>query len=254
MKINEIFGITLQGEGKFAGVPSIFIRTNHCNLRCGFTDDYGNRTLCDTPYTSWTPEDKKDMNVDEISNSIKDILYACPTKTDNKIHIIISGGEPMMVEHDILLLCARLKYDYDCVITIETNGTYRYQELDKIVDLYSISPKLSSSIPVNTKYEQLHTKNRINDSAFQSYSKFTALNEDKIQWKFVVCKEKDIDEILEFKDTYKIPNANIYLMPMGITNEQLQTFRNLCWNACIKHLFNYTDRLHVINFGVKRGI
>ena len=55
MKFSEIFH-SIQGEGKLVGTPSVFVRTSFCNLRC---------VWCDTPYTSWRPEDR-DVSVDEI--------------------------------------------------------------------------------------------------------------------------------------------------------------------------------------------
>ena len=76
VKINEIY-FSIQGEGKLVGVPSIFIRTSGCNLRC---------TWCDTPYTSWNPEGET-QTIDEILER---------TRTFAGRHIVLTGGEPMI--------------------------------------------------------------------------------------------------------------------------------------------------------------
>src|SRR3954469_19104142 len=76
MKIAEIF-YSIQGEGMLTGVPSVFVRTSGCNLRC---------VWCDTPYTSWTPEGD-DMTVAAILETVKQH----PAK-----HAVITGGEPMI--------------------------------------------------------------------------------------------------------------------------------------------------------------
>ena len=97
MLISEIFH-SPQGEGKWIGVPSIFIRTSGCNLRCWF---------CDTPYTSWNPEGEK-MSVDQILEHIKQ--YDCE-------HVVVTGGEPML-SHEIESLTQRLHADGK-IITID---------------------------------------------------------------------------------------------------------------------------------------
>src|ERR1700733_342651 len=75
MRISEIF-YSVQGEGILAGVPSVFIRTSGCNLRCSW---------CDTPYTSWKPEGE-DLTLDAVIEQ----ATAFPTAR----HIVITGGEP----------------------------------------------------------------------------------------------------------------------------------------------------------------
>ena len=64
LKVNEMFGSTIQGEGMYTGIPSIFVRTNGCNLKCVFKD-----SICDTSYTSFNPEKPLYDNWDEIGRA-----------------------------------------------------------------------------------------------------------------------------------------------------------------------------------------
>src|ERR1043166_2570404 len=98
MKISEIF-YSIQGEGMLAGVPSVFIRTAGCNLRC---------TWCDTPYTSWEPQGEN-MPLHEIVN----VATAYPAA-----HVVVTGGEPMIAP-EIADLTAQLAAA-GVHITIET--------------------------------------------------------------------------------------------------------------------------------------
>ncbi len=102
MKIAEIF-YSLQGEGSLVGVPSIFIRTSGCNLRC---------TWCDTPYTSWRPEGE-DRSIDQILSTLQDWPAAR--------HVVVTGGEPM-IQPEIAALMERLRA-IGMHTTIETAGT-----------------------------------------------------------------------------------------------------------------------------------
>src|ERR1700677_772136 len=115
MKISEIF-YSIQGEGMLAGVPSVFLRTSGCNLRC---------TWCDTPYTSWKPEGD-DLSLDKILADVH---------RHGSNHVVVTGGETM-IQQDIVQLTQRLK-DLGLHIPIETAGTV-YQPVT--CDLMSISP------------------------------------------------------------------------------------------------------------------
>src|ERR1051325_3213264 len=101
MLISEIFH-SVQGEGELTGVPSVFVRTSGCNLRCSW---------CDTKYASWFPEGD-DCTVQEIAARVAEF----PTQ-----HCVLTGGEPM-IARDIRDLAALLRRDGKH-ITIETAGT-----------------------------------------------------------------------------------------------------------------------------------
>src|SRR5688500_11711590 len=84
MLISEIF-YSIQGEGVLTGVPSIFVRTSGCNLRCGW---------CDTPYASWNPEGEQ--------RSVAEIIAEVETHPAAR-HVVLTGGEPMIAK-DIRVL------------------------------------------------------------------------------------------------------------------------------------------------------
>ena len=102
MLISEIF-YSLQGEGALSGVPSVFVRTSGCNLRCAW---------CDTPYASWNPEGTT-MRVDNIVAAVQSHRTAR--------HVVLTGGEPMIAK-EIRELAAALK-ELGYHITIETAAT-----------------------------------------------------------------------------------------------------------------------------------
>ncbi|HEY2574064.1 MAG TPA: 7-carboxy-7-deazaguanine synthase QueE, partial [Verrucomicrobiaceae bacterium] len=123
MRISEIF-FSIQGEGRLAGVPSVFVRSSGCNLRCRW---------CDTPYASWNPEGEE-MSVAEIMNEVN----RHPAN-----HVVVTGGEPM-IARDIRELLQSLR-DARKHITIETAATVPPNGVP--CDLASLSPKLKNSTP-----------------------------------------------------------------------------------------------------------
>ena len=241
MKISELF-YSIQGEGRRAGVPSFFIRTNNCNLRCMFTS--GN--LCDTPYTSWSPDDKQNIGEMNVSDIIKEF------RESGAPDAIITGGEPTLQQEELAELCRALKSE-GAYITIETNGTYAGKFMEYI-DLFSISPKLKSSVPFDTKYEKMHMENRINLEVLKQYHEFAKSANKSIQWKFVYCGEKDLDEIFKLRQDIGFENKDIYLMPEGIIEKDIHVKREALIRICKQHKLNYSDRLHVIIWGERRGV
>src|ERR1700742_3672191 len=121
LKISEIF-YSIQGEGTLVGVPSVFVRTSGCTLRC---------TWCDTPYTSWQPEGEE-RSVGSIVDQVSG--YGAS-------HVVVTGGEPMIAPEieELTEELARLLGQH---ITIETAGAV---DANVRCDLMSISPKLANS-------------------------------------------------------------------------------------------------------------
>src|SRR6187397_165171 len=125
MLISEIF-YSVQGEGILSGVPSVFVRTSGCNLRCAW---------CDTPYASWHP-DGDEMSVAEV---VAEVTRYPAT------YVVITGGEPMIAK-GICELASALRAAGKH-ITIETAATVPPGGI--ACDLASLSPKLSNSAPDN---------------------------------------------------------------------------------------------------------
>lgn len=228
MNISEIFH-SIQGEGKFAGMPSVFIRTTGCNLRCGW---------CDTPYTSWEPEEGETLGVDEIVKRIRQY---------DARYVVLTGGEPMIMP-DVADLTHRLKRE-DFHVTIETAATVWR---DVTCDLASISPKLSNSTPWSRdggRRAESHEKTRIN---LDTIRRFMAIGD--YQLKFVVHRPDDLAEIDELLTQLEsVDPSNVLLMPQGVTKEELDERARWLVDLCKDRGFRYCPRLQIMLFGNTRG-
>ncbi len=231
MNISEIF-YSIQGEGKLAGMPSIFIRTSGCNLRC---------TWCDTPYASWQPVGKT-----MSTGQILDAVAAFPTR-----HVVITGGEPM-IQPDlgelVRELVARQK-----LITLETAGTV-WQDLSLLL-LASVSPKLSNSTPLmrdGGRFAASHDHRRLQIDVLRRFVR--GGNIADIQWKFVVSAPNDIDEIRRLLQSIgNIAPEDIILMPEGMTADDLAARSGWIAEECKKHGWRFSPRLHVLLYGNTPG-
>ncbi len=230
MRIAEIFA-SIQGEGFLTGVPSVFIRTSGCNLRCWF---------CDTPYASWKPEGEN-ITVDDVCQQALALGHK---------HIVITGGEPMIAP-DIERLCQQL-FEVNRHITIETAGTVLPKEVMHC-DLMSISPKLSNSAPDSSAEPIWHTRHeaiRHQPLVVQDLMKLAV----DYQLKFVVGSILDAEEVLEYLDLLKDVNSEkVLLMPRGTTLEELDFQLQWMRPWCEKHELQFCDRMHIHWFGNVRG-
>ncbi len=226
MKYSEFF-YTIQGEGKLLGVPSVFFRTSYCNLRCVF---------CDTPYTSWTPENK-DITVAEAVTAITQ--YGCK-------HVVITGGEPFVQVEDLTELCHELDR-HGHHIPIETNATIF---APVAAHLISMSPKLrNSNPPTDNRYFRMHERGRICPDVIRKF-----LDQYECQVKFVVDQPEDLEEIKALQSDLPIPAETIVLMPQGMTPEELHPKQGWLVEICKANGYRYSPRIHIDIWGKRRGV
>jgi 7-carboxy-7-deazaguanine synthase len=227
MRIAEIF-CSIQGEGRLAGVPSTFIRTSGCNLRCAW---------CDSPYTSWQPEGMS-LTVPEILERVAEFRTR---------HVVLTGGEPL-IARGIEELCAGLRQQ-GCHITIETAATvFRPVECD----LASLSPKMSNSTPRHReggRFAERHEEARWRPDVIRAF-----MERHDYQLKFVIDRPEDVAEVVRaLAQLLGVDRDKVLLMPQGVTTDEINQRGRWLVEECLHHGFRYCPREHIHLFGNVRG-
>jgi organic radical activating enzyme len=270
LKISELF-YSIQGEGRFMGVPSIFLRTFGCNFTCGgfgmpkgqmseervkinaklfknYSDLPLVHTGCDS-YASWDVNFKHLSPVMDIQSIVARILAELPHKEWKDEHLVITGGEPLLGWQKAYPDLLEYKGMRDLAeLTFETNGTqmlsadfeeYLFQDWTRFGRRYSnltfsVSPKLSVS---GEKWEDAINPDVV--SQYQSVG-YTYL-------KFVVATKEDAEEAEEAVNEYRKKGFGgpVYLMPLGGT-EQLYSLNNgAVAELALRKGWRYSDRLQI---------
>lgn len=272
LKVAELF-YSIQGEGRFMGVPSVFLRVFGCNFKCeGFGMPKGEKsdeyikinpdnytsyndlplvsTGCDS-YASWDPRFKHlspVLSTDSIADAIVDML---PYKKWQDEHLVITGGEPLLGwqrAYPDLILEDRMIACKD--ITFETNGTQdvtpefgeALNEWSKIIVgnykpkevTFSVSPKLSVS---GEKWDDAIKPEIVSD--YQRHG--------HVYLKFVISAEEHMEEVEEAVNAYRKAgfNGSVYLMPVGgVERVYALNNRNVAELAMRKG-YRYSDRLQI---------
>ena len=163
MKINEIF-YSLQGEGKLVGLPTIFIRSTGCNLRCSY---------CDTTYAY---HQGTEMTIEEIIHSIK--KWRCK-------RVCVTGGEPVLQEDLMSLLSSLSKNSYE--VSLETNGS---MDVTPFVSLENLLISLDIKCPSSGMHDKM---------LFSNISSLRPID----QLKFVISDKKDFTYASSIISQYK---------------------------------------------------
>lgn len=237
--VSEIF-YSLQGEGRYAGRPSVFVRFGGCNLRC---EGFGGK--CDSYYAvygsfrdEWNKYDASELIAEH--SKAKQHAYA---------DTVLTGGEPTLWFKDVdFTAFATHLMASGSAVTVETNGT-------KLVDFdfepyrqfnYAISLKLSNSGEkiedrLNTEAIEAYVKNSKHFLKFVLDADFVASGDAKAEIDYLVQR-------------FGISAQNIYCMPLGASRDELAKNAKSVFEFCAAEGYSYSDRLHIRVFDKKKGV
>ncbi|ROO51616.1 7-cyano-7-deazaguanosine (preQ0) biosynthesis protein QueE [Micromonospora sp. Llam0] len=224
LRVSELFGPTLQGEGPSAGQRALFVRLAGCNLDCAW---------CDTPWTwDWSRFDPAEESREMELSTLVDWVLGREADL-----IVISGGEPMIQHRRLLPLVSAIR-SAGRRVEIETNATVAPHH--SLVDLatFNASPKLAGSgVPASR---------RIRPAALRALRAC-----GKTVFKFVVSDHADVAELVDLQHRYQL--APVWVMPQGVTEEAVVSGMRALTGPALAHGWHLTPRLHVLLWGNERG-
>ena len=213
-KINELFE-TLQGEGSFTGQPSIFIRLQGCSVGCSW---------CDTKHT-WEVNDDMHIPINDLlaeqqesehwsALSVEEISSLFQSRGFQAKHVVITGGEPCMV--DLTALCQHLEQQ-GYSTQIETSGTFTIKTTEKC--WVTVSPKINMKGGYKVLGSALARANEI---------------------KHPIATQHHVDELKALLEQHQVTAKPIYLQPIS----QKQRATELAIKTCIENDWRLSVQVH----------
>jgi 7-carboxy-7-deazaguanine synthase len=237
----------VQSEGSRFGRPTIAVRTTGCTHRCFF----GEGGWCDSWYTSIHPE--------KGGYTFNDIIKIYDENPHVK-EMMLTGGSPTM--HPALVNeLTHFAHERGILITIETEGSH-FLETDYPIDLISLSPKFSNSVPVvgaltpggaETTEKMVSTHNRLRKNT-EAIRKTIDYHDDYHYKPVWDGTDEGLAEIEDYRVELGIPKSKTFIMPAGDTREELIKMYPLVFELCAEHGYNMTGRDHIIAYDTKRAV
>ena len=270
IKIAELF-YSLQGEGKYVGTPSVFLRTFGCNFTCGgfgmpkgemsnerfkiHAEQYKKyddlplvHTGCDS-YASWDVRFKHLSPMMETSDIAEKIIDMLPNKQWKNEHLVITGGEPLLgwqrAFPELLLHESMRDLKY---ITFETNGTQKLtDDFKKFLFNYSSKYKLGDTEFTFSVSAKLSASGESWDEAIIPEVVNSYNNYGNVYLKFVIDKDTDIEEVERAVKAYRQYGleCDVYLMPVGGTDVKYFSNYKAVAEMAMKKGWKYSPRLQV---------
>jgi organic radical activating enzyme len=228
--VSETF-YSVQGEGKYAGVPAVFLRTQGCNLLC--------RWPCDT-IPVW--KEGKLYRYEELYELWQRNKWT--TIFEKGAHLVLTGGEPMERQEELTGFLTYLKKKgLRPFIEVETNATISPKPtFDRFVHHYTCSPKLSNSgMPLGRRLRVDVIRRFVEDT--------------RAVFKFVIDVPIDLKEMIEdYAKPLAIEPHRVYLMPEATSEEELREKSRWLVEKCKENAFNYSSRLQVLIWNRLTGV
>lgn len=217
VRISEIF-LSVQGEGPSAGTPAHFVRLQGCDVGCHW---------CDTKY-SWDFAGGRRLPAERVWEEAQALGHA-PL-------LVVTGGEPL--EHPEIARLLEQALDRWERVEVETSGVGA-PPLSHARLFYNVSPKLPSATP------------RWADT--WRHSRAWAADPNAT-FKIVIGDPPDLEDARRLIAEHEIPPERVMLMPEGMTRETLRGRAGVLAEACARHGFRLSPRLHIELWGARRGV
>jgi len=282
IRVTEKF-LSIQGEGKFVGTPSVFVRFFNCNLQCrGFGQPRGELIPAkDMPHNTFdisSISSVEDLPVFDIGcdssaswskkyrhlteeSTVRGLIDDCSTLLEETTkrsvpHLVVTGGEPLLLRNQKFLMDF-IELSPFTHVTIETNGTQLMTKefKQKMLNLmsskelnltFSVSPKLSIS---GEKFSKAIVPEVIKQYV-ELFEVPCAKNKGEVYLKFVIRDELCIPEVEKAIEVYNF-KKDVYLMSEGATDKGLDELK--VSNLCVKHNYKFSPRLHINLYGNSWG-
>lgn len=254
----------VQSEGSRAGYPTIVIRTSGCTHRCFF----GEGGWCDSWYTSIHPEKGK-YCFNDIIKMYDDNPYIK--------EMMLTGGSPTM-HGNLVNELTHFANERGIFITIETEGSH-FLKTDYPINLLSISPKFSNSVPVigektplgkvvDERMVKQHNKYRLHHENIAKSIKYHSdfhikpvvnkdLNPIQEVDQFIndiTCELFELGYMDNLDDIKNHIKNKTWLMPAGDDRENLMESYGPVMNYARDNGFKFTGRAHIIAFSTQREV